>query len=96
MCITAVAALVLGLLSFAPHIAFLSADQHRRSRDVLLGLGWLCLVLVTGLAAIALGLVGLVQSSNSRGRLRGKGMAIAGLLLGGVSLVVPCLMNLLK
>ncbi len=51
---------------------------------------------ITGLPAIILGIISLIEINNSRGRLRGKGMAVAGLVLGGLSfLAAPVMFGLL-
>ncbi len=58
-----------------------------------------CIVLcslVTGLPALIFGIAALVAINRSHGQLRGQGMAIAGICLGGVSVVmVPILAGLL-
>ena len=52
--------------------------------------------LITAIPAIILGIVSLVKISNSAGRLKGKGLAIAGIVIGPVSLpVVALLMGIL-
>jgi hypothetical protein len=64
-------------------------DRPRRARGtsgkasaaLLLGLLGFCLGPLTGIPAIILGLMSLSEIGRSRGRLGGKGMAIAGLLL---------------
>lgn len=48
----------------------------------------LCFILVPGLLAIIFGIVALVQINNSKGQLTGKGKAIAGIILGGVSFIL--------
>jgi hypothetical protein len=53
-----------------------------------LGLLSFCVGVFAALPAVVLGIVALVEISRSRGRLGGKGTAIAGLILGCVGLVV--------
>jgi prepilin-type processing-associated H-X9-DG protein len=53
-----------------------------------------CIPVLGGIVAIVLGIVGLTKTKDPR--VGGKGMAIAGLVLGGVSIVVtPCFMSIL-
>ncbi len=52
--------------------------------------GLLVIIPFIGLAAIILGIIGLVKISNSRGTLKGNGMSIAGLILGVVMMVAWC------
>jgi hypothetical protein len=60
---------------------------------LVLGLLSFCFGILAALPAVILGIVALVEISRGRGRLGGKGAAIAGMILGGVGLVaVPVLL----
>jgi hypothetical protein len=52
---------------------------------------FLCLGFLTGIPAIILGALGLVKIEQSRGDLKGKGMAIAGIVMGGIGTVFSAL-----
>lgn len=60
-------------------------------------LGMICILPVVGsLLAVIFAIVALIKISNSKGALRGQGQAIAGLILGGVSLLmIPILAGML-
>lgn len=76
-------------------------DEGRRDRgrtgtsgmavaSLVLGLLSFCLTVLAGIPAIILGILGLVAINSSDGRLRGRGLAIAGIVMGGIGcLVVP-------
>jgi hypothetical protein len=49
---------------------------------LVLGILAFCLSLLTGVPAIVLGVLSLVEIAGSRGRLRGRGLAIVGIILG--------------
>ena len=51
---------------------------------LVLGLMSFCAVIFTGIPAIIFGILGLNDISKSRGRLKGKGMAITGIVLGAL------------
>jgi prepilin-type processing-associated H-X9-DG protein len=61
---------------------------------LILGLLSLCLSLVAGVPAVLCGVLSLGDISRSGGRLRGQGMAIAGIVLGGVGslLIAPLIL----
>ncbi len=66
------------------------ADQQtsgKATAALVLGLLSFCLNVFTAVPAIIVALISLGEIGRSRGRLRGKGMAIAGLVLGCVGLV---------
>lgn len=50
-----------------------------------------CFGIVLAVPAIVLGILGLRQISNSRGRVGGKGLAVAGIILGSISLLLNIL-----
>jgi hypothetical protein len=54
---------------------------------LLLGLG----IPLVGLVALTLGIVALVRINRSNGALRGRGLAIAAIVLGALMLLAPCL-----
>jgi hypothetical protein len=56
--------------------------------SLVLGLFSFLTCLFTGLPAIALGIVSLVNINNSGGRLRGRGLAIAGIVTGSIGSVL--------
>jgi prepilin-type processing-associated H-X9-DG protein len=58
--------------------------------SLVLGLLSLCLMFITGIPAIILGAMGLGEIGRSRGRLTGRGMAITGIVTGGLGTV--CIM----
>jgi hypothetical protein len=55
---------------------------------ILIVIGGLALA---GLAAVILGIVALVRINRSGGALRGRGLAIAAIVIGGLMLIAPCL-----
>jgi len=61
-----------------------SATSGKAIASLVLGLLSLVLCLLTGVPAIILGSLGLSDISNSKGRLGGRGLAIAGISLGAV------------
>ena len=64
--------------------------------SLVLGCCILLCSIISGLPAVAFGIAALVAISRSRGQLRGQGLAIAGICLGGLSVVaVPILAALL-
>lgn len=48
----------------------------------------LCFIIVPSLLAVIFGIIALVQIGNSQGLLTGKGKAIAGIIMGGVALIL--------
>lgn len=52
--------------------------------SLVLGLFSFCLFVLTGVPAIILGVLGLNEINQSKGRKRGKGLAIGGMILGGL------------
>lgn len=48
----------------------------------------LCVLFIPGLLAVIFGIVGLVKISNSNGLLTGKGKALAGIIMGGLSFIL--------
>ncbi len=78
----------------------LPCATHRTSRLAITSLVLGCCILLcsvfSGLPALIFGIAALVAINRSSGQLRGQGMAIAGICLGGVSLVfLPILLGLL-
>jgi prepilin-type processing-associated H-X9-DG protein len=77
------------------------AQQHEAqvsngfaTASLICGILGFCIPVLGGIVAIVLGIVGLTKTKDPR--VGGKGMAIAGLVLGGVSIVVtPCFMSIL-
>jgi hypothetical protein len=65
-----------------------SETSGKATAALVLGLLSFCFGILAALPAVILGIVALVEISRSRGRLGGKGTAIAGLILGCVGLVV--------
>lgn len=57
--------------------------------SMILGVPFLCVPLL-GVVSLVLGIIGLVRVRGSRGALRGKGFAIAGISLGGAGLLLSC------
>jgi prepilin-type processing-associated H-X9-DG protein len=56
----------------------------------------LCLSVITGIPALVCGIVALVRIQRSGGQVRGMGLAIAGTVLGGISLLIlPIMLGLL-
>jgi hypothetical protein len=69
-----------------------SESSGKATAALVLGLLSFCVGIFAALPAVILGIIALVEIGRSRGRLRGKGTAIAGLVLGCVGLVaVPIL-----
>ncbi len=66
--------------------------------SLVLGLVSFCMPLLAGVPAVLLGILGLIEVSNSEGRLRGRGLAIAGIVLGvaGSIIGLPILIFLLN
>jgi hypothetical protein len=61
--------------------------------SLILGFLSACLGIIAGIPAIILGVLGLIEVDRSRGRLGGKGLAIAGLVLGlGGSCIMPMIL----
>jgi len=62
--------------------------------SLILGISSFVLLFFTGIPAIVMGIVGLRDVARSRGRMRGTGMAITGLVLGviGCMITVPALL----
>src|SRR5207245_2847332 len=50
--------------------------------SLILGIASLVLVILAGIPAIILGIMGLREVSQGRGRVRGKGLALTGMILG--------------
>jgi hypothetical protein len=68
--------------------------------SLVLGIASFLCTIFTGIPAIVLGILGLVEISRSRGRLGGQGLAIGGIVTGGLGMVVsgiiaPLLLGLL-
>jgi hypothetical protein len=51
----------------------------------------LCLLVIPALLAIIFGIIALVKCNRSAGVLKGKGKAVAGIILGGISLILVVL-----
>jgi hypothetical protein len=51
-------------------------------------------ITLVGLAALVMGIVALVRISRSDGALRGRGLAVAAVILGGLMVVIPPLLLL--
>ena len=62
--------------------------------SLVLGILSFLLWILAGIPAIILGIISLVNISNSRGTLSGKGMAVSGIVLGGFTsvLVIPAIL----
>lgn len=82
---------------FVP-ITEVANEPPRTSRmavaSLVLGIASFLLWLLTGLPAVILGTIALVQIRNSRGQLKGEGMAIAGIVTAGISafLIIPLML----
>ncbi len=50
----------------------------------------MCFIFLPAILAVAFGIVGLIQITNRPGQ-AGRGIAIAGIILGGIGLVLPVL-----
>jgi hypothetical protein len=51
-------------------------------------------ITLVGLTALVMGIVALVRISRSDGALRGRGLAVAAVILGGLMVVIPPLLLL--
>jgi hypothetical protein len=56
--------------------------------SLILGIGAFCIPILPGLAAVILGVLGLSGIDRSQGRLGGRGLAIAGIITGGVAMLL--------
>jgi hypothetical protein len=71
------------------------ATSGKAVASLILGLFSLCLFLITGIPAIILGILGLRDIGRSEGRVTGQGLAIAGLVLGGLGLLLSAVVPFL-
>ena len=67
--------------------------QHQRTNGfavtaLVLGLTAFCTVFITGILAVIFGNIALGKIARSHGREKGRGMAIAGIVLGWVSIAL--------
>jgi hypothetical protein len=60
--------------------------------SLILGLLSFCMSFLTGIPAVILGILALGDVSRGKGRVGGQGLAIAGLITGGIGTLLSCLM----
>jgi hypothetical protein len=69
-----------------------AGTSGKATAALVLGLMAFCLTIFTGIPAIILALLSFRDINRSRGRLKGKGLAVAGLLLGCLGMILPVLL----
>lgn len=82
----AIAALILGILSFTSFLALLAANLYPRLWIFMIPPFLALASLLIGIPAIILGLIAIASSANSHAR-QGRSLALAGMILGYVAMI---------